>query len=353
MTAPFDIWDQAVMTDLITRPVVTQWEDQPRLGDLLAPVRSLPGRSAKLQVRQTLAFGKGQFRAPDASPALYKPNQTWRQEVISLVLLEEMERIGEEQYLLLNSPDENVKRAAGVDLVERGQILQSRNERLTEWMRWQAFQGNLTIPYPGGQELFIDYGYQSNQKPTAATPWSTVASADPIGDMKSWAATIAANSGYFGIRFHMSSETWEYVVRNTGLRALLTATNRTMLIPTKQDVLNLLRDGTDIVIYDNGYRDDTQGSARGIPNSLTRFLPPGKVLVTTEYQIEGRSIAETLDGQVVVGSGYNSVSIQQGAQAETILDNLSKNHFMRVASARIPRLIYPECFLWATAYTPA
>lgn len=348
MPAPFDIWDQAVLTDLIVRPSVTQYEDNPRLGDVLAPLRSIPARSAKLQVRQTLAFGKGQFRAPDSAPGLYKPNQTWRQEIIGLALLEEMDHITEETFLALNSPDEHVKRSAGLDMIERGAILQSRNDRLTEWMRWQAFQGGLTIDYPSGQSLYVDYGLTAAQKPTVGTLWSTVATADPISDMKAFSSVLAGLSGYYGVKFHMSSETFDYIARNTSVRALLTATNRSMLIPTKMDILNLLRDGTEIVIYDNGYRDENQGSARGVPNSLTRFLPVGKVLVTTDYAIEGKNIAETLDGQVVVGAGYNQVAIVQGGASEMILDNVTKTHLMRVASARIPRLIYPECFVWAT-----
>jgi hypothetical protein len=348
MAAPFDIWDQAVLTDLIVRPLQTQFEDQPRLGDLIAPMKPIQARNAKLRVRQTLAFGAGQFKAPDATPGLYKPNQTWSESVIELLLLEEMERISSEDFMKLNSSDEMIRRSAGVDLVERGQILQLRNERLTEIMRWAAFSGALTVTYPSNQSLFIDYGLLATHKPTVSTLWSNTASADPITDIRSWANTLATDSGYYGVRLHMASETYDYLVRNASIKALLTATNRSMLIPTKQDILALLRDGTDIVIYDNGYRADTVGSNRGTPNSLTRFLPPGKVLMTTEYSIEGQNIAETLDGQVMVSSGYNSVDIRQGPQAEVILDHMSKNHYWRQASARIPRLIYPECFLWAT-----
>lgn len=349
MSAPFDIWDQAVLTDLINRPLRTQFEDQPRLGDLLMPVRPIQSRFAKLRVAQTLAFGVGQYKAPDATPALFTPDQTWREEVIELLLLEEMHRISGETWLQLNSSDETTRRAAGVDLVERGQILQLRNERLTEKMRWEVLTtGKLDITYPSGAQLFIKYGIPSNHFPTVGTPWSTVATADPIADIRSWSNTLGASSGYYGVRLHMSSETYDYLVRNANVKSYLTATNRSMLIPTKEDILTLLRDGTDITIYDNGYRAEGVGSDRGVPNSLTRFLPSGKVLMTTEYSIEGQRTAETLDGQVLVANGYNSVAIRQGPQSEVLVDQMSKNHFFRVASARIPRLIYPETFLCAT-----
>lgn len=344
----FDLFDQAALTEVINRPLTTQWEDNPRLGDVIAPMKSLAAREAKLTTRQTLAFGVAPFRAPDATPTLYKGNQTWRTEIISLALIEEMERIGEEQYLALNSSDETVRRAAGLDIVTRGRILAARNERRLEKMRWEAFSGSMTIAYPTGDEVFVDYNFASNQKQTAGTLWSDTTNADPIADLRAASNTVASNSGYYGVRHHMSSDTYDYIVRNQKVRALLTATGRSMLIPTKQDVLTLLRDGTDIVIYDNGYRAEGIGTSRGLPNSITRFLPVGKVLTTTEYSIEGVNIAETLDGQVVVNNGPNDLKIVQGAASEVIVEPLSHNTYMRVASARIPRLIYPEAFHWLT-----
>jgi hypothetical protein len=260
-----------------------------------------------------------------------------------------MHRISGEDWLRLNSSDELVRKSAGVELVDRGRILQLRNERLTEKMRWEALTtGKLSVAYPSGSPIVVDYNFASTQLPTVTTLWSNTSSADPIADIRNWSNVLAGLSGYYGVRLHMSSNTYDYLVRNTNIKSYLTATNRSMLIPTKQDIMTLLRDGTDIVIYDNGYRADGVGSNRGVPNSLTRFLPDGKVLMTTEYSIEGQRIAETLDGQVLVANGYNSVAIKQGPQAEIMVDQMSKNHFFRVASARIPRIIYPECFLCAT-----
>lgn len=351
MAAPFDIWDQAALTDIIVRPVSTQFEDQPRLGDLLMPTMSIQSRVAKIRTRQILAFGTGQFKAPDASPGLYTPNQTWSENIVELAQLEEMSPVHGEDWIRLNSSDETVRRAAGVELVDRGKILALRNERLTEKMRWDAMlNGNLTITYPSGQQLFVDYGLLPTHKVTltGGALWSATSTADPIANIRTWAETIAADSGYYGVHLHMSSKTYSYLVANATLKGYLTATGRSMLLPTYEDVIALLRDGTDITIYDNGYRAESVGSGRGLPNSLTRFLPDGVVLMTTDYQIEGTPIAQTLDGQVLVSSGYNSIDIRQGMQSEVIVDHLRKSHWMRVASARIPRIVYPECFLVAT-----
>ncbi len=215
-------------------------------------------------------------------------------------------------------------------------------------MRWQAFQGSLPITYPSGDGHVITYPYLPSQIATVSTLWSNVASSDPLTDMKTFANTIANNSGYYGTKFHMGSDTYELLTRNATIKALLTDYNRSSRVPTYGDVINFLRDGTEIVIYDGGYRDDTAVFSRALPTSLTRFLPFGKVLVTTDYTIAGDNIAETCDGQVIVGAGYNQAAIVQGGAAETILEPITKTHLLRVASARVPRFIYPECFLFAT-----
>ncbi len=355
MASPtFDLWDQAVLTDLIQKPLQLQFEDQPFLGGTIAPTVPIQSRVAKVRVFETKAFGIGQFKAPDATPPLIKFDQTFREELIELALLEEMERISGEDWLKLNSGDEDTRRSAGVDIVDRGRMLQLRNERLTEWMRWQAFTtGTLTVSYPNKDDdatnLFIDYGFDADHIVSAGTAWSTVASADPIADIKAWSDIIADDSGYYGTKVHMSSKTWDYLIRNDKVKALLTETSRSLKIPTLDDVYALLRDGTQIIIYDNGYRN--YGSTNRGRSSLTRYLPENKVVITTDYNIEGERIADTLDGQVLVNASYNSVAIKQGSQSEVILDPLSKNQFFRVASARIPRILHPECFVVATVWT--
>jgi hypothetical protein len=229
-------------------------------------------------------------------------------------------------------------------------MLQLRNERLTEWMRWQAFvNGELTITYDqGATNLYINYGIPTAHKVTAGTLWSDTTNSDPLGNIKTWVDVIADTSGFFGSKVHMSSKTWDYIVRNAGLKALLTETNRSLKVPVQGDVTALLRDGTEVIIYDNGYRNE--GSTNRGRNSLTRYLPENKVLITTDYQVEGEQIADTLNGQVLFSNSYNSLGIEQGPGSEVIVDHMSLNQYFRVASARIPRILHPECFFIATVW---
>ena len=98
-----------------------------------------------------------------------------------MVQLEEMHRINSEQWMRLNSSDQNIRNYEGLEVVERGTILRRRLERLTEWMRWQAFvTGALTITYPRtNSQLAIDYGWLSGHRPTSSTLWTDTTNSDP------------------------------------------------------------------------------------------------------------------------------------------------------------------------------
>lgn len=353
----FDIWDQSLLTDIIRRPPAGRApgaaeDTQPLLGEQIAPMKSHPGRNAKVRVAEIQPFGKGQFRAPDATPPLFKPAVSWEERLISLALIDEMEALSEEEWLKLNSSDENLRRSAGADLVDRGRILQLRNERATEWLRWQAFAGAVTIPYDGGAStLYVDYGLKATHKPVASVLWSNTSTADPVSDIQAWSEVIANDTGYYGKVVHMNSKTYNYLVNNTNIRNAINfyaGGANSILRPRREDIVNLFTTfavDVQLRIYDNGYRA-TGETGIGL-TSLSKYLPDGYVLMTTEYSIDGTNIADTLDGQVTVGAGYNSVSIRQGFQTEVMLDHISKTHFMRAASARIPRLLIPDAFLWA------
>lgn len=354
----FDITDQAQLTDVIRRPAEGRAagaaeDTSPQLGAQIAPLKSHPGRHAKIDVAEILPFGKGQFRAPDASPLPFKPATSWTEKIISLALLDEYEPIAEEDWIALNSPDENVRRAVGTSLVDKGRILKLRNERATEWLRWQAFSGAVTIPYDAGaSNLYIDYGLPAGHKPTAAVLWSSTSTADPVSDVQAWSDVIAADTGFYGSKLHMNLKTYNYLINNTNIRNAInfySSGANSILRPRRQDINELFQSvytGFEIVVYDNGYRDT--GVTTVGTTSLTKYLPDGKVLMTTDYSLDGVEIADTLDGVVQVPVSYNTTAIKQGEQAWVHLHDFSGTHLLRYASARIPRIKIPQAFVWAT-----
>jgi hypothetical protein len=346
----FDIYDQAVLTALVNEQVDTALEQAPFLGEQIAPTNQIQSRMARMDVGRTYSFGIGQFKAPNAMPALIEMPVTERREaLIEMAQLEEMHRINSEQWIRLNSNDENIRNAEGLDVVERGRILRQRLERLTEWMRWQAFvSGSLTITYPRtNSQLVIDYGFLSGHRPTLGTPWTSVNTSDPVADIEGWQQKVAEDSGHLGTKIHLTSQTAKLILQSASLKTLFNVPEGQAFRATLDQVASLLADGTEFIIHDSGFRPMASGAARD-EAAHTRYLPHNKVVVTTEYQIEGDKIADTLNGQVEISAAYNETDIQQGPSSEVILDHMTKNRYLREGAARMVRIIHPECFLSAT-----
>jgi hypothetical protein len=347
---PFDIYDQAVLTALVNEPVDTALEEAPFLGEQIAPQRNIQARMARMDIGRQYSFGIGQFKAPNAMPALVEmPVAERREALIEMVQLEEMHRINSEQWIRLNSTDENIRNSEGLEVVERGTILRRRLERLSEWMRWQAFvNGSLTVTYPRtNSQLFIDYGWLPGHMPTPATLWTDTTNSDPVADLEAWQQQVADDSGHLGTRIHLTSSTAKLILANVKLKTYFNVPAGQPFRATLEQVASLLSEGTTFVVHDAGFRPMASGASR-TEAAHTRYLPNNKVLVTTEYQIEGENIADTLNGQVEVSADYNDTDIQQGPSSEVILDHMTKNRYLREAAARIVRVIHPECFLSAT-----
>jgi hypothetical protein len=346
----FDIYDQAVLTELVNQPVDTALEAAPFLGDTIAPTTDQESRMARMDIGRQYSFGIGQFKAPNAMPPLVEMPVTERREaLIEMVQLEEMHRINSEQWMRLNSTDEFIRNAEGLDVVSRGQVLRRRLERLTEWMRWQAFvNGSLLVTYPRtNAQLFIDYGFLPGHQPRPLTLWSDLVNSDPVADMEGWQLQMATDAGFLGVRIHLTSRTAKLILNNTKLKSYFNVPPGTPFRATLEQVAALLAEGTEFVVHDAGFRPMASGADRA-EAAHTRYLPNYKVLVTTEYQIEGENIADTLNGQVEIGTDYNETEIQMGPSSEVILDNMTKNRYLREAAARMVRIIHPECFISAT-----
>ena len=349
MSHKFDIYDQAVLTTLINEQVDTALEQAPFLGESIAPTTSIASRMARMDVARTYSFGIGQFKAPNAMPALIDmPVGERKEAIIELAQLEEMHRINSEQFMRLSSSDEMIRNSEGLAVVERGQILRRRLERLTEWMRWQAFvNGSLTITYPRtNSQLAIDYGFLPGHKPTVATSWSDTANSDPVTDLDGWQQLVADDSGHLGTRIHLTSATAKNIIQSESLKGYFNVPDGQPFRATLEQVAQLLSVGTQFIVHDAGYRPQESGADR-TDAAHTRYLPENKVLLTTEYSIEGENIADTLNGGVEISAGYDSTSLLPGPQSEVILDHMTKNRYLREGAARIVRIIHPECFLSA------
>ena len=135
-------------------------------------------------------------------------------------------------------------------------------------MRWEAFlNGYITLDYDNNQNRRVTFGMPSGNKVTAGTLWSDTANADIVSQVRGWQKTVADQIGEYGLWIHMNSTTWEYVYNNAKIRALLSTYGRSLLVPTMEEVGKLFRDGTQIKIYDGGYRDTVSPRALTSPTT--------------------------------------------------------------------------------------
>jgi hypothetical protein len=217
-------------------------------------------------------------------------------------------------------------------------------------MRWDAFKGSLIAQYQQADSVIqIDYPKPSGHLPVlaGANLWTDTVNADPIANIRTWQAQVATSSGFQGTRVHLSSDDWELLVTNQKVKTYFNIPTGTPFRPVVDDIVALLAPGTTFVITDAGYRPASVGASMAATDHV-RYLPVGNILVTTDYSVEGQRIADTPNGDVQILTGYNSTALVNGPVSELKLDTDSYNYFLRHASRRIPRILRPECFLWAT-----
>lgn len=344
-----DIMDQAALTDAIAGEVETEMEMAPYIGEQIAPMQETDSQYVSMRVEDLHATGIGQFRAPEASiPLMDITGREEREEVIEMAYLDEAHRISPRRWEILTQGGERLASREARRLVEIGQILERRNERLSEWMRWQAFAGQLTIEYQQRDTaLVIDYPFPTGHKPTTLVSWTDLTNSDPVNDLKAWMLTCSTDAGSPARRVHISDEDIELIVNNAKLRNYFNVDPGQPFMPTLEDVLKLLPQGTTFIPTNEAYRDESVGAAKRRQDH-TRFLPVGNILITTDYSLNGLPIAETLNGPVEIKSGPNDTVFLPGPQSEIILKGEGVyTRLLRQASRRMVRLRRPEAFLYA------
>lgn len=349
-----DIFEQTVVTEFIRREyesIARQaggGEDRTtEYGARILPLRSVNGRHVKIRYQDIIPKGLAQFKAPGATPALWTFQPNLREKLIELVDIDEFHRIDPIDMLKLKSPDPNVLREAMTGLADRGAALMGRNDLRTEWMRWEALKGNLTVTYPDSSSVTINYGIPMGHFPTFTTPWSDLADADPIEDLWSLSACALSDAGVYLSLFHMNSATFRYLRRSTKVKEALSTYGHNVMLPTDNDLRDLLRENSQIQIVDSGYLTENQTN-----KVLNKWIPDGKIFATTsDYTYAGRPVGNVADGWVLVAGSTTAQEpiARQGTQSEFIYNRVGQQSLLRVASARMPRIDAPEVLAWAEA----
>lgn len=166
----------------------------------------------------------------------------------------------------------------------QNQLLQRRLDRL-EYIGWTLLStGTFSVATPEGGIMHTDsWTFQSF---AASVPWSTLATATPLSDLRNVVLKHRGHSVMFDstARAYMNANTYNNLVKNNNASDLFG--RRTAGLGTIQNLkdINTLFAGDDlptIVKYDKGYLDDNNNFQLFIPDSIVVVVGkrPGGMLV--------------------------------------------------------------------------
>jgi len=360
---PFDIWDSATNTEIISRSLTTALEDENLVGPTLLPLVDVHDRRISRGGIEVEAFGMAQMKARNATPPIFVPTVAVTREYIELADIDEMSPIEEDEWEKLTGDNEFERNRVGASVLQRARILQLRNERRTEWLRWEAMYDTLKITMADepGQEMWLRYGLPAANKVTVSPAWSTTATSTPITSIRAAQKALFTKLGKWGSRIYMGPDTWDELAASKEVQDLLnTNTTGGQKLPTVGTIESLLYGGAGsnerprpgvitptVTVTNAGYRDSGQGTARGA-EAITYYLPEGRVLVTTEPTISGEKIGDMPNGRVAVKPNPTAEpQWRQGPQNETLVSAMPPYvHYNRQVCVRIPRINVPGAFYW-------
>ncbi|MFC1999160.1 major capsid protein [Chloroflexota bacterium] len=340
-----DIRDQYILTLAIKKLIRTETFR----GREILPLVGSPVRKFKMTVREAdMPYGIGQFKAPGADTPMAEikgkkndPTVTY----ISAVDLEEMILLEETDKL--ESADALVRADKIDDIIDLGRLLQLRNERLTELMRWMAVKNVLQITFPDGTVVDVDqYGSYAATHicdtiasgVAAAVDWSDTGNSTPKTDLELIADLIETDSTYPAMHVWMRRSTFRYFQRSAQWSNYLTFLDRPYRVVNMKDISELC-DIPNFHIYEGGWKDND--------GTTQYYLPEDHILVTTDPVVDGIKVGQVFDAPVVLfKNGRLVVQNNPGMSADTFVDPLKTQEFLRVKTARMAQLTLPECFAY-------
>lgn len=358
---PTDVRKSHVLTRMIEKTV----EENAVYDVSFAPLTPTSDRKVKLIVRQFDPAGLASFMADGGNTPIVKGGGTIQEIYMELVTIGEKHVLKPSDLLALASPDPAIAAGTSRDVVKLGVQLRNRNTQRTKWMAYMAARDELTITYPDGGAIAIDYDldgdsqnddFSGSHKPTYADigdgyAWNHTADdgtydADIIEAIYTWTKLIeddlGAESGQCTV--HMNKATWRIVKKNAGLKAELSAQNPRIITPKMPEIVEILEIAA-VKIDNSFYKLEASATTK------YRYIPDGYILITGPTKVNGVDIMEMKDGPVVMARNNQLVVANNpGAQAEIYYNLESKSENLRVQAARMPVMNYPAAFVWAQVW---
>jgi hypothetical protein len=345
--SPVDIKDSHILTKAVERTV-----NEPTLYRVpFAPLTPTSARKIKLRVKHIDGAGLASFKADNADTPIVSGSGGLVELFMELFLISEKEVLKESDLIALQSPDELFARAAAMDVLDKGVRLRKRNINRTKWMAWSAAKDELTVTFPDGTTIAVDYDldmtdqndwFSTSHLPTTSIAWSVTATADIIEDVYTWSKIIADDLGVDQSEVIMYCRTavWRYMQKNTGVKGELSTTDPRVITPKMSEVVEIL--GIREIRIENDFYV-TEGT-----QTKSYYLDEGHILLTGPDTVNGDPIMEVKDGPVVrVANGQLVVGNNPGALAEVYINAEAKTENVRVSTARLPVMNFPAAFVYA------
>jgi hypothetical protein len=355
---PIDIRDAHKLTRILTRKV-----PETRHYDVsFMPFYGFEGRKVKLHVRDVAGAGLASFKADNSNTPVVETSGNLQELFIELVTISEKEVLNESDLIALESADDRIARGAARDILKKGGDLRLRNVNRTRWMAWQAVKDELTIVYPDGASINIDWDldgdswnswFSGSHLPQAGVDWDAQTndeySTDIITDVYNWTKRVADDLGcdQSECTLHMNSTTWRYVRRNKYLIRESTPTlPQPRTAPLKQAEVAEVLDVAAVKTVNAYYLEEDESRTKHY------MLPDHRILITGPYEWQGKPIAEMYDGLVARVEGERIVVERNpGMRADIYVNKEQVAENIRVTTARMPILNYPAAFLYAQVKT--
>lgn len=359
----FNIFDSFTLTETVNRQVQTVLEGEAYIGQEFMPLVGVRDRKLKRRIVSIAAAGIANFKAPHATPTIFVPQIAYDEEFISLVDMDEMSPITEDEWEKLTGDNEFEKMRVGADILSRQRQIQIRFETRTEWMRWQAAKGTLRAQMADNPNQYVDvkYGVPTANNAQVSPSWSSRTTSTPTANIRAAQKFLFQTTSSWGSRIFMGPDTFENWQYSTEVKNLLKPNSggSDFLIPTVDQLESLLYGGTggpdrprlgmptpQVIVTSAGYR--TQGTYTLGTQDMNYFLPEGQVLVLTSQQINGENIGDMPDGRVLMRPTPESEPTwRQGSSTETLISTMPPyTQYVRQACVRIPRVNVPSAFYW-------
>ncbi len=169
----------------------------------------------------------------------------------------------------LRTPGQLATKNAEGAVMREIEDLDRRFVAFAEWSVWQMLSGTLTLDY-ADVKATVDYLVDANHLPTVTTAWSTVATADVIGDIAGWKTLINQDGAGATVRnAYLNSGTFEHVYNNAAIQALFSDRLKDQFLSTGQ-VVGLL--GLAWETYDSTYVDSAAATRNYIADDVVVLI---------------------------------------------------------------------------------